>query len=66
MGETYTTVETAEAALLQALPPVRLGRHPREIDRLWLDMFQRQGHFSAQQERELSQLRQQFKHLLRP
>lgn len=39
LGETYPAAEAAEAVLLNSLAPVLLGRDPREIDRLWADMF---------------------------
>lgn len=39
LGETYPASESAEAVLLNSLAPVLLGRDPREIERLWADMF---------------------------
>jgi L-alanine-DL-glutamate epimerase-like enolase superfamily enzyme len=39
LGETYPAADAAEAVLYESLAPVLLGRDPREIDRLWADMF---------------------------
>ena len=39
LGETYPAADAAEAVLLGSLAPVLLGRDPREIERLWADMF---------------------------
>jgi L-alanine-DL-glutamate epimerase-like enolase superfamily enzyme len=39
LGETYPAADAAEAALRQSLAPVLLGRDPREIERLWSEMF---------------------------
>jgi galactonate dehydratase len=39
LGETYPAAEAAEAALSTSLAPVLLGQDPREIERLWQEMF---------------------------
>jgi galactonate dehydratase len=39
LGETYPAAESCEAVIRKQLAPVLLGRDPREIDRLWNDMF---------------------------
>ncbi len=39
LGETYPAAEAAEAVIRHSLAPVLLGRDPREIERLWADMF---------------------------
>ena len=39
LGETYPAAEAAEAVIRYSLAPVLLGRDPREIERLWADMF---------------------------
>ena len=41
LGETYPRPEAEKAIIHHDLAPVLLGRNPLEIDRLWLDMFQR-------------------------
>jgi galactonate dehydratase len=39
LGETYPAAEAAEAALHTSLAPVLIGQDPREIERLWQEMF---------------------------
>lgn len=39
LGETYPLAEAADVVIRKSLAPVLLGRDPREIDRLWSDMF---------------------------
>lgn len=39
LGETYPTANAAEAVVHESLAPVLLGRDPRDIERLWSDMF---------------------------
>ena len=39
LGETYPAAESCEAVIRKQLAPLLLGRDPREIDRLWNDMF---------------------------
>jgi galactonate dehydratase len=39
LGETYPAAEAAEAALRTSLAPVLLGQDPREVERLWQEMF---------------------------
>jgi galactonate dehydratase len=39
LGETYPAAEAAETIIRNSLAPILLGRDPREIERLWADMF---------------------------
>ena len=39
LGETYPAADSCEAVIRKQLAPLLIGRDPRQIDRLWNDMF---------------------------
>ncbi len=39
LGETYPCADAEKAVVRRSLAPVLIGRDPRQIDRLWADMF---------------------------
>ncbi len=39
LGETYPAAASAEAVIRDSFAPILLGRDPREIERLWADLF---------------------------
>ncbi|MDX2030794.1 MAG: mandelate racemase/muconate lactonizing enzyme family protein [Blastocatellia bacterium] len=39
LGETYPAAASAEAVIRDSFAPLLLGRDPREIERLWADLF---------------------------